>query len=383
MHLVMRKGTCFVDLPSLTYRPLILTLTLTLTLALNPNPNANPNPNLDPNSNSNPINPKPNLFHSRSEIGWCKMPESMVYIGHHKFLGTYTKPTKIVIMNDKGELNIPDACDSPVTVITSELFLDLISGVCPDYVKTSETWFSQEQPPADVGGENDVGAGGADVGFGGGGEGVDLGVKDVGGEGKDVGGEGKDVEGKGKDVGGKGTDVGGRVKDVGGRGKGVGGRGKDVEGKGKDVGGEGKDVGGKGKDVGGKGTDVGGKGTDVGARGKGVGGRGKDVGARGKGVGGNGKGVRGRGKQVGVENDVGVGGNDVEAALRELRLSDLDQNVHSNLKLYAIMSMFYSRLDPAAFETLTRTVVDEKAKDFFANSNVILSSAITVPRKGE
>ena len=334
MHLVMRKGTCFVDLPSLTYRPLILTLTLTLTLALNPNPNANPNPNLDPNSNSNPINPKPNLFHSRSEIGWCKMPESMVYIGHHKFLGTYTKPTKIVIMNDKGELNIPDACDSPVTVITSELFLDLISGVCPDYVKTSETWFSQEQPPADVGGENDVGAGGADVGFGGGGEGVDLGVKDVGGEGKDVGGEGKDVEGKGKDVGGKGTDVGGRVKDVGGRGKGVGGRGK-------------------------------------------------DVGARGKGVGGNGKGVRGRGKQVGVENDVGVGGNDVEAALRELRLSDLDQNVHSNLKLYAIMSMFYSRLDPAAFETLTRTVVDEKAKDFFANSNVILSSAITVPRKGE
>ena len=194
-------------------------------------------------------------------------------------------------MNDEGTLNIPDACDSTLTVITSKLFLDLISGVCPHYLKTSETWFSQGQAPEDVGGGDDVR------------------------EGADVGGEGKDVEG------GRGKDVGRKVTDVGGRGKGVGGRGKQVGGQGNEVGGGG--------------------------------------------------------------NKVGVGGNDVESALREVKLSDLDKKVHSGLTLYAILSMLCSRPDPAAFETLIRTVVDEKAEDFFKNSNVILSSAIRVPRKGE
>lgn len=238
----------------------------------------------------------------------------MVYIAHHKFLGTYTKQDKtIVIMNDEGELNIGDACDSPVTVtgtvITSKLFLELISDVCPHYLKTSETWFLQEQPPADVGGGKDVGGGGEGVGaVGGGGEETDVGG---GGEGVDAVG----VEG-----------VGGR------REKGGGGGGKDK----RKIGVR------RGKDVGGGGTDVGGKGKIVGGRGKGV-----------------------------------------ESVLSMLTLSDLDKKVHSGLTLYAIISMFCSRLDPAAFELLIRKVVDEKAGDFFKNSNVILSSAITVSRKGE
>jgi hypothetical protein len=257
------------------------------------------------------------------------MPENKVYSWHHKFLLCYTKQKKtIVVMNDEGKLDFPDACDAPLTVITSKLFLDLISAVCPHYIETSETWFSQGQAPEDVGGGDDVGGGGADVG----GEGKDV---EGGGEGADVGGEGKDVEG------GRGKDVGGRGKDVGGRGKGVGGRGKQVGGQGNEVGGVGQ--GQAPEDVGG----------------------GDDVGGGREGA------------------DVGGEGNDVESALRELRLSDLDKIVHSGLTLSAILSMLCSRPDPAAFETLIRTVVDDKAEDFFKKSNVILSSAIRVPRKGE
>ena len=217
------------------------------------------------------------------------MPEKMVYEWHHKFLATYTIQNQTILtMNDSGELNNYDPCDSRPTVIVSEQFLTLISKVCPNYVETRTTWFLNNQPPADVGGVR-----------------------------KAVGGEGG-----GEDVGGRGNDV-------------EGGGGNDVEG------GGGKDVGGGGKGVRGKGER-------------------EDFGSTGKYVEGGGK---------NLEN--------------ELVLFDLDKYVHSGLTLYAIMSMFCSRPDLAAFEAVIRMVVYDKSTDFFVESDVILSSAMTVPQKGE
>ena len=75
--------------------------------------------------------------------------EKLAYTAHHHFLTTYfDKDRVIVMMRDSGKLNVK-AGQADATIIVSEKFLRLIAKVCPHYVETRDTWFSQMNDEGD------------------------------------------------------------------------------------------------------------------------------------------------------------------------------------------------------------------------------------------